>query len=270
MFDRIAGRRTLLTGASRGLGIAIAEALAAEGAELVLAARDERGLEAVARTCGDRGARARVLAVDVCRAEDRERVVREAGPVDILVNNAGVETTLALRDQTAEDVRRQIETNLLAPIELCRLVLDGMVARGRGVIVNVSSLSGKAATPFNSVYCATKHGLNGLSCSLAAELHDQGVHVGVVCPGFVSEAGMWAGLGLRAPRAMGEVSPRQVAAAVLRVIRGARQVLVTPAPMRPLLALRELLPGLEGRMLRAMGIAASLAARAEVARSRRG
>jgi short-subunit dehydrogenase len=144
-----------------------------------------------------------------------------------------------------------------------------MIARGSGVVVNVSSMSGKTAAPYNSVYAATKHGLNGFTSSLAAELAGSGVHVGVVCPSFVADAGMWADLELKTPTVMREVSLDQVAAAVLRVIRGEREVLVTPMPVRPLLALRELFPALESRVFRAAGITRTLAARAKVVQARR-
>lgn len=257
------GKRVLITGASRGLGVHIAERLAREGAVLVLAARDRGKLERVAERCRQLGARVDSIVADVARADDRARLLSEAGTLDVLVNNAGVEFTQRLVDQSEEQVRAQIEINLVAPIELTRVALAAMVARGSGVVVNVSSMSGKAATPFNSVYAATKHGLVGLSSSLDIELHGTGVHVGVVCPGFVSEAGMWADTGLHAPAAMREVSPAAVAQAVVDVISGKGEVLVTPSPMRPLLALRQLVPSLEGPMLRAMGVAKALAARAE-------
>lgn len=263
MFKELKGKRALLTGASRGLGVYIARGLAAEGVDLVLSARDAAKLEGTAEACRRAGVSVTLCAADVCSAEDREQMLREAGAIDILVNNAGVELARRLQDQTADEVRAQIETNLVAPIELTRAVLPDMIARGAGVVVNVSSMSGKASTPYNSVYAATKHGLCGMSSSLDIELHGTGVHVGVVCPGFVADAGMWADQGLEAPAMMREVPPERVADAVLRVIRGETEVLVTPGPMRPLLALRALLPGIEGHMMRAMGIAKVLARRAD-------
>lgn len=269
MLDRLAGKRALITGASAGIGAHVAERLAAEGMTLVLAARTRGKLEAVAASCAAAGAAAEVVEVDLATPKGPAQLLAESGPIDALVNNAGVEVTLGLTEQTADDVRRQIETNLWAPIELTRLALPGLIKRGRGAIANVSSMSGKGATPYNSVYAATKHGLNGWTASLAAELHGTGVHVGVVCPSFVAGAGMWAELELDAPLAMGEVSLDAVADAVVQVLRGAPEVLVTRGPIRPLLALQELLPGIEGRVLRASGIGRTLAARARVARQRR-
>ncbi|MDP1570872.1 MAG: SDR family NAD(P)-dependent oxidoreductase [Vicinamibacterales bacterium] len=175
------GQRALVTGASRGLGLHIAERLAREGIALVLAARDREKLDQVAEKCRALGVRVEVVSADVARAEDRARLSKEAAAIDILVNNAGIEVTQLLVDQSEDEVRAQIEINLVAPIELTRASLPAMIARGSGVIVNVSSMSGKSATPYNSVYAATKHGLVGLSSSLEVELHGTGVHVGVVC-----------------------------------------------------------------------------------------
>ncbi len=146
MFKQLRGKRVLLTGASRGIGVHIAERLAREGVELVLVARDEQKLGAVAESCRNLGAKVEVLAADVSRAEDRARLLNEAGEIDILINNAGVESSRSLVEQTESDVRAQLEINLVAPIELSRGLVPGMIARGRGVIVNVSSMSGKSAT----------------------------------------------------------------------------------------------------------------------------
>lgn len=265
MYESLEGTRALLTGASRGLGSHIARGLAKERCNLILSARDATKLGEVAEACRASGVTVEVVSADICRAEDRQRLLAEAGDIDFLINNAGVEITRRLVDQSEADVRLQIETNLVAPIELARRALPAMIARGRGVVVNLSSMSGKASTPFNSIYAATKHGLNGLSSSLDIELFGTGVHVGVVCPSFVADAGMWADTGLTAPAFLREVPPERVVDAVLRVIHGQTEVLVTPGPMRPLLALRALMPGVEGRLLRWMGVAKVLAARADVA-----
>jgi short-subunit dehydrogenase len=248
------GRTVVLTGASRGIGALLAVRLAEERPHLVLAARDASRLQTVASQCATRGARVTIVATDVSQADDRQRLVQTAGDVDVLINNAGVETATALVDQIRERVEAQLATNLLGPIELTRLVLPGMIARRRGSVVNVSSMSGKAPTPFNSVYSATKFGLNGFTASLRFELEGTGVHAGAVCPGFVAETGMWADTGVRAPPLMREVPPEKVIAAVLKVIAGAGEVLVTPGPIRPLLALREIFPGMDGPVLRAIGL----------------
>lgn len=257
------GRIVLVTGASRGLGAHIARGLASTGATLILSARDAATLTETAQACEALGAAVSRVAADLTQASDRAKLIEQAGELDVLINNAGVEFPRRLIDQTDEQVHAQLETNVVAPIDLTRRVLPGMLARGRGTIVNVSSMSGKSATPFNSVYAGSKHALNGFSSSLAIELLGTGVHVGVVCPGFVAESGMWARTGLRAPAAMREVSPTKVVKGVFAVLRGAREVLVTPTPMRPMLALRELFPSIDATVLRSMGVLRTLAARAD-------
>jgi short-subunit dehydrogenase len=258
----LSGSTVLLTGASRGIGVLLAHRLAGEGANLVLVARDAQKLEQVRADCVARGAAARAVVADITAPADRERLAREAGAVDVLINNAGVELTRALVDQTLVDIDAQLATNLAAPIALTRLLLPGMLARRRGVIVNMSSIAGKGATPFSAVYAATKFGLNGFTASLRLELEGSGVHAGTVCPSFVGETGMWADTGGRAPALMREVRPEKVVRGVLAVIGGAGEVLVTPGPIRPLLALRELFPSIDGPVLRGLGVMAILRKRA--------
>lgn len=260
-------RKILLTGASRGIGTHVALELAKHGAELVLTARDADALSEVASSCEAAGARVHVIAADLSSADDRARLIQSAGELDALINNAGVEYTKALLDQTDAEVAAQLDLNLAVPIDLARRVLPSMLERKTGTIVNISSMSGKGATPYNSIYAATKYGLVGWTSSLRIELHKTGVHVGVVCPGFVAE-GMWGRTGLQAPAIMRAVSPKKVVAGVIKVLGGASEVLVTPGPIRPLLALRELFPSLEGPLMRATGIVRTLEERAALSSRR--
>ena len=252
------GANAVLTGASRGIGPYIARALAAKGVNLVLAARSAEQLEDIRRECESRGVRAIAVTTDVTSADDlwllKETAERELGSVDILVNNAGIEITKSVGDLSQEEIDAILRTNLDAPIRMTKLVLKGMLARRRGAIVNISSMAGKSATPYNAIYSATKHGLNGFTESLDMELEGTGVNAGVVCPGFVSAAGMWANTGKAAPRMLREVSPEKVAAAVLKVIRGTPEALVTAGPIRPLLALQALAPSLTKPMLKRLGV----------------
>jgi uncharacterized protein len=261
-------RTVLLTGASRGIGAVLAVRLARERPRLVLAARDVRKLETVASECTGLGASVTVVEADVSAPVDRERLVRTAGTVDVLINNAGVETTTRLTDQAREHVEAQVATNLLAPIELTRLLLPAMLARRSGIVVNVSSMSGKVPTPYNAVYSATKFGLSGFTAALRFELEGSGVHVGTVCPGFVADTGMWSGTGVRAPALMREVPPQKVADAVFKVIAGAREVLVTPGPVRPLLVFREIFTGSDGAVMKMLGVMDVLRERARRASPR--
>jgi uncharacterized protein len=216
------GARVLLTGGSRGIGPFIARALLARGARVTLAARSTDDLERVRHSIGSD--RVTTVAGDVTSQEDREAMVAGAeaafGPTDVLVNNAGIEAILPFPEYTEEDIHALVATNLDAPIQLCRLVVPGMLARGRGHIVNVASLAGKAPTPYNTVYAATKHGLIGFTYSLRAELHGTGVSASAVCPAFVAEAGfVTAYTEPSLSRGLGtETSPRRVARAVVRAI----------------------------------------------------
>jgi short-subunit dehydrogenase len=261
------GSVVVLTGASRGLGERMALDLAGRGAHLVLSARDAAALEKVATACRAAGGEATIVAGDVSQATDRQRLVTAAeavGPVDVLVNNAGIEIAVSVLDQREDDIDRQLQVNLSAPIHLTRAFLPGMLARRKGVVVMISSMSGKGPTPYNAIYAAAKHGMNGFTSSLRLELAGTGVHAGVVCPSFVAEAGMWSDTGLKAPAAMREVPPQKVVAAVRKVISGAAEVLVTPGPIRPMLALGQLFPALDTFVLSKMGIIRALQARAEV------
>ena len=263
------GKKVLLTGASRGIGAALAVGLAQEGAELVLVARDEEGLSQTALSVRAGGGIAHVLPADLATREGRARLVEAAGPVDVLVNNAGIEVPIAVIDQTDLDVERQIEVNLVAPIALTRAFVPGMIERGGGAVVMISSMSGKSPTPYNGIYSATKFGLNGFAQTLRIELDGTGVHVGTVCPSFVASAGMWADWGVKAPGLLREVPLEAVVKATKRAIQGAPEVLVTPSPMRPFLALAQLFPRLDAVMLRALGVTSALEKRAaEVVRRR--
>ena len=212
----------LLTGGSRGLGPYMARALLGRGARVTLNARSEKDLTKV------RGAiRSDDVAIapgDVSIDADRERIVAAAteafGPIDILVNNAGIESVLPFEEFRDDEIERVIAVNLQAPILLTRLVIPGMLERGRGHIVNISSLSGKTGPPYHTVYSSTKHGLVGFTLSLRSELKGSGVSASVICPGYITEAGMFAEeRGMEPPKKSGAWgTPRDVARAVVRSI----------------------------------------------------
>jgi len=265
-------RVVVVTGASRGIGRLIAADLARDGGRLVLAARDEAGLTGTAALVESAGARATVVSCDVSDADDRARLAAIAqanGAVDLLVNNAGIEICLPVIDQTDEDIERQVLVNLLGPMQLTRAFVPHMIANGRGAVVMISSVSGKAPTPYNAIYAATKYGINGFTASLRIELEGTGVTAGVVCPGFVKGTGMWADLQLKSPALISEVDPALVARAVRRVAAGAPEVIVTRAPMRPVFALAQLFPSWSGPSMRRMGVLEVLKARADVVARRR-
>ena len=187
------GKVAIVTGASSGIGLAVARALGAAGARVALVARTADKLEALARELG--GGRAVAFPLDVA---DRARLVelpaevaRRLGPIDLLVNNAGVNHRGGVADRTVDDLAAILDTNLVAPVLLTRAALPHLAARG--VIVNVASLAGKVPVPHEATYSATKAGVRAFSRALAHELHERGVHVATVCPGPV-DTGFFADL----------------------------------------------------------------------------
>jgi 3-oxoacyl-[acyl-carrier protein] reductase len=181
-FCSLEGRTALVTGASRGIGKAIAAELAGAGASVVVGYRsgaDEA--EAVASEIGGRAVQA-----DVVQAEDAQRLVEEAGDVDILVNNAGVTRDGLLARMSDEDWRVVLDTNLGGTFNTCRAVARGMMRRRGGAIVNVSSIVGIHGNPGQTNYSASKAGIIGFTKALARELGSRGVRANVVAPGYVS------------------------------------------------------------------------------------
>jgi short-subunit dehydrogenase len=266
------GKIVILTGASRGIGVPLAVALGRRGARVVLTARDRAGLEATAEQVRAVGAEAHVIPCDVASEPDRARLLDEVarlGPIEGVLHNAGIEYTLAFADQSPSEIGKQIAVNLDAPLQLSRMVLPGMVQRKSGFLIYMSSMSGKSPTPYNAVYTATKHGLVGFAASLRIELEGTGVHVGVVCPSFVDEAGMFADQGVAAPAMMRAVPLQQVVHQTMRAIDGSFEELVTPTPVRPLLALSQMFPGLVGPVLKGMGVLPVLADRARALGAKR-
>jgi short-subunit dehydrogenase len=220
----LAGARVLLTGASGGIGAAISRRLAAVGADLVLSGRRADALDALAAALGARAVRA-----DLAERDEVEALIAGAGEIDVLIACAALPGSGRLATLDQRSVDRALEVNLRAPIALARALAPGMVARRRGQLVFIGSLSGKAASAGASVYCATKFGLRGFALSLRAELAPSGVGVSIVEPGFVREEGMYAETGIALPRGIGTRRPADVAEAVARAIERDRgEVTVAP------------------------------------------
>ena len=254
------GRTALVTGASRGIGAHIARALAGEGMRLVLVARSAGALEGVAA-----GLRARTEVVtipaDLARRDQIEALAERAGAVDVLVNNAGLELAAAYHTVAPETIDELIAVNLTAPMILTRLLLPGMIARGGGHVVNISSLAGLVGTPYGEVYCATKHGLVGFTRSLrlTAEAEGYGVGASVICPGFISDEGMFAdaagGAGVKAPAMIGTSPPQAVAKAVVRaIVRDEPEVIVNSRPVLPMLLTQLFSPRLAPKIASRVGV----------------
>lgn len=244
--DILTSKKAILTGASHGIGPWIARALAAEGVNLVLAARSTAELERLAESLPG-SIDVLVISTDLNDATQRNNLARRAsqefGTIDILINNAGLEEITAFEHQDPDTIAAIISTNVIAPILLARELLPAMLERGNGAVINVASVAGRTGMPFGAVYSGSKGALAEWSISLHAELRGRGVSVSAVCPGFVSDEGMHARKGKPAPGSLGEVSPQAVAEAVLLAIRtGHPEILVSARPIRLLMALRALAP----------------------------
>jgi len=246
---RISGSKVLLTGATGGIGHAIARALRQRGAELVLTGRRTDVLEPLAAELG-----ARALAVDLSQAAEVDRLVAEAGEVDILVANAALPAAGRLETFTMEEIDRALDVNLRAPIILAHALAPAMVQRHSGHLVFMSSLSGKAATAGSSLYNATKYGLRGFASGLRSDLAPRGVGVSAVFPGFIRDAGMFAESGVKLPPGVGTRSPEDVARATLAAIeRNRGEVDVAPLTLRGGAIFGGIAPELAAKMARRMG-----------------
>lgn len=260
------GATGILTGASRGLGVELARALASKGVSLALAARGEEGLRKTAAELERLGVRTIVVPTDVTKTADLgtlvARTADELGPPNLLVNNAGIETIAPFATFDMDRIDAIVETNLTAAMKLTRLVLPGMIERGRGHVLNVSSASGKSGVPYYAVYGSTKHALVGFSWSLRTEVAQHGVGVSVLCPSFVSDTGMYADRSNNAkpPRSMATVTPQEVAAAAIRAIeKDKAEVVVARGITKVADVFYALSPELSMNVARRMGVDAFLA-----------
>jgi short-subunit dehydrogenase len=246
---RIAEATALITGATGGIGQAIARELAGHGASLVLTGRRADVLEPLAAELGGRA-----IVADLCDRDAAVRVVEEAGPVDVLVANAGLPASGPLTDFSLEEIDRAVEVNLRVPIVMARLAAEQMTSRGRGHMVFVSSIGGKVAAGGASLYNATKFGLRGLALGLREDLRPHGVGVSAIYPGFIRNAGMFADAGVSLPPGVGTSTPEDVARAVARAIeRDRAEIDVAPLPVRLGVGLGRLAPGLFARVQRRSG-----------------
>jgi short-subunit dehydrogenase len=251
------GANALVTGAAGGLGRYISRALAAEGSNVAVSDLPGSGVEAVADELRGLGVEAQPVAADLTDAGGRQRLIEASeeaiGPLDVLVNNAGLEFGGPFPQTTREELEAITTVNLLALMDLTRVVLPGMLERGRGHVVNIASLAGKSAFRYLASYAATKHGVVGFTHSLRAEYTGEPVSFSAICPVFISRVGMYGRrerevgrppLGLRA------LPPERVGEAVVEAIRKDRaEVVLNRAPIRPLLALYAVAPRAAIRLL---------------------
>ncbi|GAC1435448.1 MAG: SDR family oxidoreductase [Solirubrobacteraceae bacterium] len=243
------GKRVLLTGATGGIGHAIARRLSREGAKLTLSGRRAEVLTPLAAELG-----AEVHAADLADPQQLEELLAASAATDILIANAALPGSGRLVSLTAEEVDRALDVNLRAPIRSAQVLAPLMAGRGGGHIVLISSMSGKAATPGTTVYNATKFGLRGFGLALRAELRGRSVGVSTVFPGFISDAGMFAETGIKLPPGVSTRTPEQVADAVLLAITKNRaEVDVAPASIRLGAVFAGFAPEFASRMTRLAG-----------------
>jgi short-subunit dehydrogenase len=219
----IAGKTVLLTGASRGIGVFIARALAKEQATIIGVGRSPQQLDNLTTELKALGCNFIPINCDISNLSELpillDKINQIVGGVDILINNAGIEIYRSFPDYSLAEMQSVISTNLLAAMELSRLLLPRMLAQDSGHIVNIASLAAKKGHPYDSIYSASKAGLLMWSDAIRQELADSGVQISTICPGYIAEQGMLADTGIPAPSLSGTSQPEAVAKAVIQSIK---------------------------------------------------
>jgi NAD(P)-dependent dehydrogenase (short-subunit alcohol dehydrogenase family) len=230
----------VVTGGARGIGRALAAALVREGALVAIADLDGAAAQATARELGPR---ALGLSLDVTDGaaftSALDEVERRLGPLDVMVNNAGIMPVTPLDQETDASVTRQLEINLHAVIRGTQEAIRRMRPRGTGHIVNVASLAGRAGAPSLATYCATKHGVVGLSEAARAELRGSGVEISVVMPGYAQTE---LAAGVPDLRGVRRVTPEEIAAATVGALKRPRFDVFVPRGLAALLTFAAVLP----------------------------
>jgi NAD(P)-dependent dehydrogenase (short-subunit alcohol dehydrogenase family) len=248
----LAGRVVAITGAGRGIGRATAVALAAKGARIAVADLDGAAAEQAAAALGPDHLGSAVDVTDAAAFTGfLDEVERRLGPLDVLVNNAGIMPVTPLADEDDASVARQLELNLHAVIRGTQEGMRRMVPRGSGHIVNVASLAGRSGFPNLATYCATKHGVVGLSEAVRGELRGTGVEISVVMPGIVRTE---LSAGLKDARGVKTLAPEDVAAEIVSALEIPRFDVFVPRSTGPLIAITGALPRrLRDGIARALG-----------------
>jgi len=251
----------LVTGASHGIGPIIARTLAEAGYRLVLTGRTARELELLTGQLNAAATPAVAIPADLTKADDLERLAKSAeaafGRVDVLVNNAGGDPQREFDAMSWAENEAIISLNALAPIHLAHQLLPGMLQRGRGHVVNISSIAGRVSFPYAEAYAAAKDGIIGFTRVLRNDYRHRGVSASVVILGAIRDAGLGdrtaKEVGLKVP-AMGTSPAIHVARAVLAAIKKDRtEIVVMPGPGRLLKAVMDLFPSLGPAMNRLVG-----------------
>lgn len=249
MAVQLSGARTLLTGATGGIGRVIARRFAAEGAHLTLTGRRSDVLDELAEQLG-----ARTIQADLAERAEVERLVAECGEVDVLIACAALPGSGRFTTLSESDIDRALEVNLRAPMALSHAFTPAMASRRYGHLVFIGSLSGKAASSGASSYCASKFGVRGFALALRAELAGSGVGVSLVSPGFVSDVGMYAQTEISLPLGVRTRPPADVADAVVEAIeRNRGEVTVAPLTLAAGAQIASVAPGFAAWASRLLG-----------------
>lgn len=254
----IVDKIVVLTGASGGIGEFISHALANEKATVVGVARSQKKLERIQVEIEATGGKFISIPFDISKLEDLpilvQQVNQRAGRVDILINNAAIEKYHYFQNYSFTDISSICSTNLIAVMELTRLLLPSMIDRNSGHIINIASGSGKKGMPYNSVYSATKAGLLVWTDAIRQELNDRNVEVSAICPGYTN-AGMFLKTGLAAPKVANVSQPSEVAIAVIRAIKeNQAEVVIDGLLSRLLFAIDQLSPRFGDAVFRFIGL----------------
>ena len=243
----------MVTGASRGIGLVVARALAREGMNLALAARSVAPLEQLAAELRALGVKVAAIPTDVSKESDlrqlTERTRTEFGSIDLLINNAGIEAFRPFHLIEPADIVETLQVNLTATLLLTRFVLPHMLEAGRGHIVNMASVAGKYGPAYGAAYGASKAGMIAFTQSLRGELYKTGVSASAICPGFANDGGIYEVIkertGKGTPWYLGSTSADAVARGVIKAVKNDRPDLVINFPaLRPVFALCQAFPRL--------------------------
>jgi short-subunit dehydrogenase len=221
----------LLSGATGGIGRAIAEELDGHGARLILSSRKEDDLKELAMALPGGARSHEVIVADLAEPGAGAKLAHDAGDIDGLVANAALPASGKLDHFTPNEIERAVRVNFESPILMAHAIAPKLAEKGDGHLVFIASLSGKVGSPRASLYGATKFGLRGFTFGLREDMHPHGVGVSVVSPGFVRGAGMWADADVDPPPMIGTTTPQRVAKAVVRAIERNRNE-ITVAPLR--------------------------------------
>ncbi len=225
----------VVTGASRGIGKAIALALADEEMDVIIFGRDVKELEKVQAEIKSKNVRCEYFSGDVGDEKfvhmSVKKIIDVYGKIDHLINNAGIGIMKKVVDSTLEDLKKQVNVNLFGAYNFTRAVLGKMIERRSGSIINIASLAGKNSFIGGSMYSATKHALLGFTRSLMLEVREYNIRVASICPGTVDTG---FNPGSLAPRSKGEIlRPEDVAEAVISVIKMPIRAMMSEIDLRP-------------------------------------